>query len=145
MIQLLLYAAVLLLGAAFVAFFFQSSNLLVVIGLFFCGLGLYQLIQLLPYRSLRRHPILEKLYGDPGRIVWVYSVVTQRMPYGLEVRAYGLLYFKLVDGEDLCVSMPARHLRIVSRCLNRMLPHATFGYSPNKEQLYRIDPQMLIN
>lgn len=143
-LQLFLYAGLLSFGLFFSWYFFDSNALLCFVGLFFSFLGFFYCIRSLQHWAVHRHPIIQLIYEEPKQVVWVYTVVTQRMPYGFVLSNYGLLYLKLLNGEDLCVSIPARRLRLVSHCLNRLLPHATFGYSPNKEQLYRINPEMLV-
>ena len=143
-IQLLLYVVLLSFGLFVSGYFFNSHALLCFVGLFFSFLGFFYCIRTLQHWGVHRHPIIQFIYEQPEQIVWVYTVVTQRMPYGFVTSNYGLLYLKLLNGEDLCVSIPGRRLRLVSHCLHRLLPHATFGYSPNKEQLYRINPEMLV-
>lgn len=143
-IQLLLYGGLLSFGLFVSWRFFDSNALLCFVGLFFSFLGFFYCVRTLQQWSVYRHPVIQFIYEEPKQIVWVYTMVTQRMPYGFVTSNYGLLYLKLLNGEDLCVSLPARRLRLVSHCLHRLLPHATFGYSPNKEQLYRINPEMLV-
>jgi hypothetical protein len=66
------------------------------------------------------------------------------MPFGFEIVQSGLIYFKLENGEDYSVSVAAKDLKLISRTLNRLLPHATFGYSQEKANIYDIDPKQLI-
>ena len=66
------------------------------------------------------------------------------MPFGFYLWETGQMYFKLVDGQEICLFVPARKLRMVSRFLNKVLPHATFGYSPENAQLFRENPLQLI-
>ena len=143
-IQLILYVSLGLAGSFIVWRFFSSYTFLCIIGVFLAGIGFYFSMRLLRHWGIQYHPIIHVLEQNPDQVVWVYTVVTRRVPYGLEVTEYGHLYLKLLNGEDVCVGMPARHLRLVSHYLNRLLPHATFGYSSNKEQLYRINPEMLL-
>jgi hypothetical protein len=84
------------------------------------------------------------LEHHPRQIVWVYSIVTERLPFGFNVARAGLMYFKLADGDEITVSLPAERLPWISRYLNDRLPHATFGYSRDREQWYLASPYLLL-
>ncbi len=73
---------------------------------------------------------------QPEKILWVYTMETNLMPFGFKVKDKGLIYFKMDDGEDICIKMPAKDLKLVSRFLNRLLPNATFGFSEEKQRAY---------
>lgn len=88
--------------------------------------------------------LMKILKTEPEKIVWVYSVITQRMPFGLQFSKNGLMYFKMIDGNEISISMPNKELKVVSRFLNRLLPHATFGYSEDKAKAYRKNPKVLL-
>ena len=90
-----------------------------------------------------QHPLIHRLSQHPDTIVWVYGVQTNFQPFGLKVRDTGLLYFKLENGDDHTVSLPAEKLKQVSLFLNRILPRATFGYQAEHERQYEIDPTQL--
>lgn len=92
----------------------------------------------------RQFPLSNLLRDEPEKIVWVYSILTQRMPFGFEVNQTGTMYFKLIDGDELTVSLPADQLKSVSRSLNTRLPHATFGYTKEREQWFMAHPAMLL-
>ncbi len=107
----------------------------IVIGL----LGWYRAYELYP----PRHPLWRLLGTQSRRIVWVYGVDTHYMPFGLQTWRMGLMYFHLDDGTEWSVQLPATKLRMVSRFLNRMLPHATFGYTPQRAVRYAARPEAL--
>lgn len=73
---------------------------------------------------------------QPEKILWIYTLETNLMPFGFKVKDKGLIYFKMDDGEDICIKMPAKDLKLVSRFLNRLLPNAMFGFSEEKERSY---------
>ncbi len=106
-------------------------------------LGLRFLANILKERNPMNHLLIQLLLNDPRKIVWVYSLSTQSMPYGFHINRFGLMYFKLIDGDELSVSLPANKLRAVSKSLNAHLPHATFGYTKEREQWYMAHPGML--
>lgn len=93
---------------------------------------------------IHKTPLFNLLLNQPRKIVWVYSVVTQRMPFGFEFSRNGLLYFKLIDGDQIVVSLPEDKLVSVANFLQRLLPHASFGYTADREQWYIAAPELLI-
>ncbi|NJB86637.1 hypothetical protein GGR26_002414 [Lewinella marina] len=105
------------------------------VGALAASLGLYWLYRLLseqPLEALRRD-----LREHPRRIVWVYGMVTQRMPFGLNLMRSGTLYFYTRDGDVYDFSLRADRLLLVTKTLNRLLPHAEFGYTEERELKYR--------
>ena len=113
----------------------------------FSGVGLVFALGLLARlwrnSSPDHHPLMRLIYEEPEKVVWVYGVVTQRLPFGIQLTHAGLLYLKLVDGDDFCISLPTDKLKMVSRTLNRVLPNAVFGYTQEREEQYAIDPKSL--
>lgn len=124
--------------------FFQFSILLTIIGLAGTVLGIRYLFSFLAHRRADDSQLMHLLRHQPGQIVWVYSVVTQRLPFGLQVGSSCTLYFKLINGDEITVGLPPKRLKVVARLLNRLLPHASFGYSKDKEQWYLASPEILL-
>ena len=54
------------------------------------------------------------------------------------------LYFRTLDSDVHTVKLNKKVIAQVSKRLNDLLPHATFGHSEEKEQWYRANPAMLI-
>jgi hypothetical protein len=79
----------------------------------------------------------EELREHPEQFVWVYTLVTQRMPFGLDIMQGGVLYLFTEKGEMHDFALPADKLLLVSKTLNRLLPNAEFGYTPERELKYR--------
>ncbi|MEO1435341.1 MAG: hypothetical protein AAFV80_07370, partial [Bacteroidota bacterium] len=77
------------------------------------------------------------------KIVWVFSVITVSSPYGVTVFSMGNFYIKLIDRDEICLSAPPATLKALSTALNPVLPHASFGFTEEKEQWYRVDPALL--
>jgi len=94
--------------------------------------GLFRILTEQPLAFWRR-----QLREEPETIVWVYGLVTERMPFGFKTVAIGTLYFVEVSGETHTFSMKPAKLKLVTKTLNRVLPHAEFGYSPEREMKYR--------
>ena len=143
-LQLLAYSLLSLGGLAGIWFFRLQYPILTTVSAVGAGAGLYHLVRILRYRNLRRHPLMDLLLHDRQQIVWVYGMVTQTSPYGFTVNRMGTLHLRLKNGMDWAVSIPPDRLTEVSEALNPLLPHATFGYSAEKDQWYTVDPHMLI-
>lgn len=137
-------AGLLLMGLSFVSLFFQGYIILTVFGLICTVLGLRFMAKLLRVQHTEEHRLFRLLQHQPKQIVWVYSVVTEHLPFGFQINRHGTLYFKLADGDDISVSMPADALKRVSKFLNPVLPHASFGYTRDREQWYIASPLMLM-
>ncbi len=143
-LQLLASAGLLIAGVWLCYYFFKSSIVLTIVGLLCVIFG----IKWVTYSARRLRPgnsrLIVLLRYHPRQIVWVYSVVTERAPFGFRFSRTGTMYFKLIDGDELTVSLPARHLKLVSKLLNRLLPHASFGYSRDREAKFQESPKMLL-
>ncbi len=143
-LQLVLAWLLVFSGMALVYFGLKGSVLLVILGLVLVVLAVRIVLSLIKYWEVERHPIMQTLRQRPKEIVWVYALVTERMPFGIQFIKNGVLYFKLKNGEDLSVSLSAKKLKLVSKTLNRLLPHASFGYSVEREQTFITDPEQLL-
>lgn len=149
--QLIVGTVLFMLGFGLSFIFFPSYPVLTFLSLMMtttCFLWLYYLSQ---FRSKKMFPLLHLLQCDalgvtenPKQIVWVYSVVIQRMPFGFEFSQSGLLYFKLLDGNDITLSVPAEKLKLVLKYLGRLLPHIVIGYSEEREKLFLENPAGLL-
>ena len=143
-LKLWLFVGLSAFGMLFLYAFFAHSIILSIFGLICAVLGLRFLFRLLRQDATEDSRLLHLLRHQPKQIVWVYSVVTERLPFGFQVARYGTMYFKLIDGDDIAVSLPIPQLKVVSKFLNRLLPHATFGYTKDREQWYIASPNMLL-
>ncbi len=138
--------AVLVLIAGSVAFTFgySKSILLLVLSWVLIYFGVKYTWRALKIQNVEESELIKLLIKKPEKIVWVYSVITNRMPFGLQFSQTGLMYFKMIDGDEISISLPNKEMKVVSRFLNRLLPHATFGYSEDKEKAFRKNPEILI-
>ena len=126
-------------------FFWNQHAVWSLLALMFVMLGLWLLPAYRYIWDIDRLPLLQLLRQAPQKIVWVYGVVTQRMPFGFQIQQNGLLYFKLDNKDEITVSLAAKDLKLVSRTLNRILPRTSFGYSEEKAQIYASDPTQLLH
>lgn len=116
-----------------------------IIGVFPLMAGTMFLFPALQEFPIKKNPMMQLLEEEPEKIVWVYSIVVERMPFGLKVFSQSTLYFKLIDRGEYSVGIPEKYIDVVTRMLNKKLRHATFGFSQEKEQWYIASPELLIN
>ena len=112
-----------------------------------CGavaaVGLYAFIY--AYRSLNpaKLLILRTLQNKPKDIVWSHQYILQNMPFGIEVFKVCDVYLYTRHGHRDCIRVKMEQLKEIQEALEKDLPHATFGYSVEREQLFRANPDML--
>ena len=144
-LQVLASVILLLFGLFLIGSFFQKNWILTIIGLITTVSGIRLVYKTTKNWDANHHPLMRTLYFQPRQIVWIYSLHTQRMPFGFEFSNSGTLYFKLIDGDEFSVSLPAKKLKLVSKTLSRVLPHASFGYSKVRAQWFLESPEKLLN
>ena len=142
--KLLSAIALLIFAIVFIALFFGKNNSLSVVGLIALLFAVQFGYQYFKYPDVKQMPLFVLLKRKPQDIVWVYSVVTERMPFGFKINHNALMYFKLLDRDSICIAVPSDRAEVISSGLNHIVPHATFGYSEDKEQLYMAAPEMLL-
>lgn len=143
--QKMIICIIMLLVGIFLLFSgFSSISLLTIPGLFISGISIRLLLTIWPDRNPDKHILLTLLRSTPSRIVWVYSIKTQRMPFGLKTGESGLMYFKLTNKNEIVLPVSVHHLKAVAVHLNQLLPHASFGYTPERDQWYTVDPHLLM-
>jgi hypothetical protein len=94
-------------------------------------------------QDARRDDLLSLLTKSPEQIVWVYYYKVETMPFGIRVKQMITLYFWQMDRKHSEIRLSEREALQIMNGLRSHLPWATFGYSPEKEQLYRANPAML--
>lgn len=139
-----LYLLIMLIGLAMICLFFDKNIIMVIFSVFITILGVF-----LFFKQFRAYihdplPLMSILKNEPQKVVWIYSVVTQRMPFGFQIVQSGAMHFKMIDGEEIILTMSAKELKSVSEMLNTKLPHVTFGYTKEREQWYMAHPELLI-
>ncbi|MFN7116629.1 MAG: hypothetical protein ACK4TA_07490 [Saprospiraceae bacterium] len=140
--QLVAFSLLLISGLMFVGFAFQQNALITIAGIIFTVLGAAALFHL--YKHWNDDRLIHLLRFKPRQVVWVYAIAVQIAPFGIYMFRRGTLFFKLSNGEEMSVSVPTRQLRLISRTLNRLLPHATFGYTREREEQFRKSPMSLL-
>ncbi len=142
-LKLIASVALLLFGELLCIFAFQLNGAIVIVGIVLTVLGIKYTRDALLNRNVDKTLLLQLLTNAPKKIVWVYSIVTQRMPFGLEFSKNATIYFKLIDGDEITLSMTEKETENVLKMLNLKLPHATFGFTKDREQWFMADPAML--
>ncbi len=124
--------------------FHQASAAILIIAIILMLTGLHFFWDLI--REWRNgHPLSVRLRNNPTDIVWVYSIVTMNMPFGIHLMNRARLDFKCRDGQEFHISIPQKEIREISKKLEVLLPHATFGYTQEKMQWFITDPHLLYN
>jgi hypothetical protein len=126
-----------------VSFCFTKNIILTAFGLTTFVFGLRFFFKTVKQSSIESNRLILLLNKNPKKIIWVYALNTQLNPFGLEFMDSGVLYFKLSDGDEISVGLPAKKLKLVSKFLNRILTETTFGYSKERAEQYKSDPNSL--
>jgi len=88
--------------------------------------------------------LLPSIDSHPESIVWVYATVVISMPFGIRLFSLATVYCHFINGNKESFFVSGSKLQSTLEQLNRLLPHASFGYSLNKEQLFRASPLLLL-
>ena len=143
--KLALVAVLFTAGIGFGYVFFEKRNVLATFGLVATVFGLKLLRDILLQPRPEDDPLWQLLHTANGQqqIVWVYCLTTQVMPFGFHLWERGTMFFKLLNGDEMTVGLPAGKQKMVSRFLNRLLPHASFGYSEERRIQFEANPALL--
>lgn len=141
--QLVALFLLLLTSTALLLYTFEESIIFPALGLMGIIISIQLIYRIARSLNIEEHRLIWLLKNQSHAIVWIYSVKTERLPFGFKLSKSTTLYFKLSDGSEISVNVPPRNLKVISRYLNRLLPHATFGYSHNRAQWFQIHPDML--
>ncbi len=141
----LIFAIVLMSAGVTVPYlYFRKNSFISSAGMVALLIGLRLMYGILKKPRTEDERLWNLLNDDPRQIVWVYSISTQTMPFGFHLWDAGTMYFKLVDGDEISVNLPVRKLKMVAKFLNRLLPHASFGYSDERQAMFDNDPKSLL-
>lgn len=128
------------LGVLMIFFFAAKIQLFAILGFLSVFGGVWLLSKTIRIRSLEQLPELQILLHEPQKVVWIYSVITQRMPFGFKMSAYGLVYLNMKDGATHCIEVPVEKLKLVTKYLSRLLPNVVVGYSEARAEQFDINP-----
>lgn len=143
-IKLIVGSVLVTVGLLLLLFFFEENTLFPIAGLTALAFGIHSAYAYFTYRDLDRLPLFQTLKYRPKQIVWIYAVMTERMPFGFKVSRNALMYFKLIDGQTYDVKVSPKRAEVISAGLNHLLPHTTFGYTEERELRYQKAPATLL-
>lgn len=119
-------------------------------GLFFTGLGvalfmlgLFFAISCLLKLKTSRNQLIKILQNNPKKVVWYYAYIVENMPFGVRVLQMSTIFIFFVDGKHTTLRVSKKETSRVMQALSELLPHATKGYSVEREQLFKANPRML--
>jgi hypothetical protein len=124
-------------GVIFLAVSLKGYWLMTLLGGIISAIGAYYLYFHLS-RPRALDSLLEILYETPQEVVWIYSIVNDHHPF-----QRGILYFKLINGDEISANLPPRKLKLISKILSRALPDTVFGYSNERARRYSQNPTSL--
>ena len=144
LIQLLALLTLITGGVVLLAVSFKGYWIATLLGGTISIVGAYYL-----YRHLSQpralDSLLKILYETPEEVVWIYSIVNDHHPFGLQFSQRGIFYFKMINGDELSANLPPRKLKLISKILSRSLPDTVFGYSNERARRYSQNPTSLKN
>lgn len=150
-LQKLLVASITLLGAAGLAFLGYSlkeeraATLLGVLAIGTFIIGFVFIIQILRHWQAESHPLVQILQQSPDQIVWVYAINIEMMPAGIKFWDEHTFSINLLNKKELQLKMLSDQTIALRSHLQKLLPHATFGYSDERAQWYTANPLLLYN
>lgn len=143
--QQLIAAIILTISGLLCTYFaFEKSHIIAALGILVTIIGIRLTFKFIQRQNVEESHLVYLLFHKPEKIIWVYGVVTQHQPFGFNTTRGGILYFHLIDGDNISVSLSPKRLKQVSKFLNRLLPNAIFGYTKEREQMYAQDPKSLL-
>lgn len=143
-IKLIIALSLMFIGVMLPYFYFQKNKFIWSIGLAALAIGIWLMFSIIRTPQAVDERLWFLLNKETKKIVWVFSISTQRMPFGFHLWDAGTMYFKLVDGDELTINVPTKKLKMVSKFLNRLLPHASFGFTEERQAQFEEDPKLLL-
>lgn len=119
---------------------YSLSFLLILIGF----AGIYFLIQGLLRYDTQSNFLLQLINYNPQLVVWVYYRKIKSAPFGIHILQFNTLFIFLSNKEFIALPMPEREIQELLPKLKKQMPHAVFGYSKQRAQLYEVSPDLLI-
>lgn len=137
------FTLVLCIGLSLLYFFWENNRGLVIVGMILSVTGLKFLFDTIRSGRPKYDTIIKTLSFHAESIVWVYALKIDTMPFGIQLISNGRLALKLSDGKELSLSINSSDIPNILDILKVKLPHATFGYTDEKKQMYLMDPYLL--
>ncbi|GEM_PF-1032082 len=90
-----------------------------------------------------REDFEQLLTKRPENLVWIYYLKVDIQPFGVHVRQTTTLFFWTEKQSHIALRATEEESIAIMNALRNSLSHTSFGYSLQKEQLYRADPGLL--
>lgn len=87
--------------------------------------------------------IWQTLQEMPQQVVWVYSGANTISFLGLYEVTRTNLCIALDTGKLYTIRVPNHQVRVIIRTLHRIVPHASFGFSSDRQESFRRNPVSL--
>jgi hypothetical protein len=142
-VRITAFSIVLVAGLSLMIFFLDKNPAFIIVGMMMTVAGLKFLSDSIRTPKSPYHPLIQCLSFFPQKIVWIYALKVDNMPFGIILFSYGRLAIKLDDRTELFISLPYSDINLILQELQQQVPHATFGFSDENRQLYIIDPYLL--
>lgn len=95
-------------------------------------------------RDPRNAPLLKLLRERPHEIAWAYESQVTTKVYGTAVaRAYHMI-IRTIHGKVHAFTVRAGEPAMFLAWLSRLAPHATYGYSKEREKVFRANPRSFL-
>ena len=121
----------------------QTVLLFRVVGGAIMGAGVYLFISGWNRLNVSLDRLVISLKDNPREIVWFYSYMVINMPFGVHLFRLATIFIYTVDKKKITLSVKEKELNNVMKILEKHLPHASNGYTIEKEQLYEANPALL--
>ncbi len=142
LLQLTVKLIALVIALVILAVGMNSNPAIFILGVVLTGVGGWLTLQ-----HFRRKSTLEKLqdrlYDHPESVVWIYTIVLEHHPFGLQMNERGLIYLKFDNGDEVSAYLPPRRLKLITKILHRALPYTVFGYTKERAEQYKKDPMLM--
>ncbi len=139
----LVFSITSILGLFLTLYFWNRNTGLVIVGLMLFVTGLKFLYDTIRAGKAQYDPLVRTLSFEKEKIVWVYAIQVDNMPFGIQLVSNGRVVLRTSDDVEFNLSIPPRDVNPLLDILKGELTHATFGFSNQKKQLYHIDPYLL--
>jgi len=143
-LQLIAAVVLTIVGILTIYYAFGLSHIIAGLGVVTTLIGIRLTFKFAQQQRVEESYLVHLIFHEPDKIVWVYGLVTQHQPFGFNTTRSGVLYFNLVNGDNISVSLSAQKLKQVSFLLNRLLPRAVFGHTKERERQYARDPKSML-
>lgn len=146
--QLVVGAILVCSGLALLYFVPESSDIGARISVYVVSGILFLLSLMFFYEASKKakpekQPVLQYIEFDPKQIVWVYSYIIETMPFGIRFMKMHTVYFYFKNGKYTTIRVSPKVHNALMGDLKDRLPHASFGFTSEKEQLYKANPELL--